>query len=53
MHRILVIRLNVLLDALNVSDYISPSSGATLKAVHHIWYMPVYADTIHVAVVWL
>ena len=30
MHKILVIRLNFLLDALHVSDYISPSSGATL-----------------------
>ena len=30
MHKILVIRLYSLLDALHVSDYISPSSGATL-----------------------
>ena len=30
MHKILVIRLYFLLDALHVSDYISPSSGATL-----------------------
>ena len=30
MHKILVIRLNFLLDALHVSDYISPTSGATL-----------------------
>ena len=30
MHKILVIRLNFLLDALHVSDYISPSSGANL-----------------------
>ena len=29
MHKILVIRLSLLLDALHVSDYISPSSGAT------------------------
>ena len=29
MHKILVIRLYFLLDALHVSDYISPSSGAT------------------------
>ena len=28
MHKILVIRLHFLLDALHVSDYISPSSGA-------------------------
>ena len=30
MHKILVIRLYFLLDALHASDYISPSSGATL-----------------------
>ena len=24
-----------------------------LQAVHRIWYMPVYAGTIRVAVVWL
>ena len=30
MHKILVIRLYFVLDALNVSDCISPSSGATL-----------------------
>ena len=30
MDKILVIRLYFLLDALHVSDYISPSSGATL-----------------------
>ena len=41
MHKILVIRLYFLLDALHVSDYVSPSSGATLQAVHRIWYMPV------------
>ena len=29
MHKSLVIRLHFLLDALHVSDYISPSSGAT------------------------
>ena len=45
MHKILVIRIYFLLDALHVSKYISPSSGATLKAVHCIWFMPVYADT--------
>ena len=45
MHKILVIRLYFPLDVLHVSDYISPSSGATLLAVHRIWYMPVYADT--------
>ena len=51
--KILVIRLYFLLDALHVSDYISPSSGATLWAAHRIWYMPVYAGTIRLAVVWL
>ena len=50
MHKILVIRLYFPLDALHVSDYISPSSGATLQAVHRIWYMPVYAGTIRPAV---
>ena len=30
MHKILVIRLYFILDALHVSDYISPSSGATI-----------------------
>ena len=42
MHKIPVIRLYFPLDALHVSDCISPSSGATLKAVHRVWYMPVY-----------
>ena len=41
MHKILVIRLSFLLDALHVSDYISPSSGATLLAVHRILYTPI------------
>ena len=31
MHKILVIRLYFLLDALQVWDYISPSSGATYE----------------------
>ena len=31
MHKILVIRLYFLYDALHVSDYISPSSGATCE----------------------
>ena len=31
MHKILVMRLYFLLDALNVSDYISPSSGTPYK----------------------
>jgi hypothetical protein len=48
--KILVIGLYFLLDALNVSDYISSSSGATfISCTSHL----VYADTIHLAVVWL
>ena len=31
MHKILVIRLYFPLDALHVSDYVSPSSGVTYK----------------------
>ena len=46
MHKILVITLYFPLDALHVSHYISPSSGATLQAAHRIWYTPVYAGTI-------
>ena len=50
MHKILVIRLYFPLDALHVSDYISPSSGATfISCTSHL----VHADTIRVAVVWL
>ena len=50
MHKILVIRFYFLLDALNFSDYISPSSGATfVSCTSHL----VYAGTIRVAVVWL
>ena len=50
MHKILVIRLYFLLDALHVSGYISPSSGATfISCTSHL----VYADTIRPAVVWL
>ena len=42
MHKILVIRLYFPLDALHVSDYISPSSGATfIICTSHL----VYADT--------
>ena len=37
--KIFVIRLYFPIDALHVSDYISPSSGATLSAVHSIWYV--------------
>ena len=47
MHKILVIRLYFLLDALQVSDYISPSSGATfISCTSHL----VYADTIRLAI---
>ena len=47
MHKILVIRLYFPLDALHVSDYISPSSGATfISCTSH---MPVYAGSIRVA----
>ena len=39
MHKILVIRLYFLLDALHVSDYISPSSGATFTScTSHLAY---------------
>ena len=42
MHKILVIRLYFPLDALHVSDYISPSSGATfISCTSHLRY----ADT--------
>ena len=34
MHKILVIRLYFPLDALHVSDYISPSSGASLYKLY-------------------
>ena len=41
MHKILVIRLYFPLDALHVSDYVSPSSGATfVSCTSHL----VYAD---------
>ena len=50
MHKILVIRLHFLLDALHVSDCVSPSSGATfINCTSHL----VYAGTIRLAVVWL
>ena len=50
MHKILVIRLYFLLDVLHVSDYGSPSSGATfISCTSHL----VYAGNIRVAVVWL
>ena len=42
MHKIFVIRLYFPLDALHVSDYISPSSGVTfISCTLHL----VYADT--------
>ena len=45
MHKILVIRLYFPLDALHVSDYISPSSGATFYKLYIAFgigrYMPV------------
>ena len=42
MHKILVIRLYFPLDALHISEYISPSSGATfISCTSHL----VYADT--------
>ena len=42
MHKILVITLYFLLDVLHVSDYISPSSGATfISCTSHL----VYVDT--------
>ena len=50
MHKILVIRLYFPLDALHISDCISPSSGANfISCTSHL----VYARTIRVAVVWL
>ena len=50
MHKILVIRLYFLLDALHVSDCISPLSGATfISCTSHL----VYAGNIRLAVVWL
>ena len=49
MHTILVIRLYFPLDALHVSDCISPSSRATfISCTSHL----VYVGTVRVAVVW-
>ena len=46
MHRILVIRLYFLLDALHVSDCISPSSGATFTScTSHLVYAGGYSHT--------
>ena len=50
MHKILVISLYFPLDALHVSDYVSPSSGATFVSCMS---RLVYADTVRLAVVWL
>ena len=48
--KILVIRLYFLLDAVHVSDCISPSSGATfISCTSHL----AYVGTIRLAVVWL
>ena len=50
MYKILVIRLYFTLDALHVSDCISPSPGATfISCTSHL----VYAGTIRLDVVWL
>ena len=39
MHKILVIKLYFPLDALHVSDYVSPSSGATfISCTSHLVY---------------
>ena len=43
MHKIPVIRLYLLLDALHVSDCISPSSGATfISCTSHLVYAGIY-----------
>ena len=52
MHRILVIRLYFPLDALHVSDYISPSSGATFYKLYIAFGIYRYMRT-RLAVVWL
>jgi hypothetical protein len=49
MHKILVIRLYFLFDVVHVSDYISPSSGASfITCTSHI---PVYAGICEVQVI--
>ena len=47
MQKILVIRLYFSLDALHVSDYISPSSGATFVSCksHLVWLLCGYNPT--------
>ena len=43
MHRMFVIRLNFPLDALHISDYTSPSSGATfISCTSHL--VPAHSD---------
>ena len=43
MHKILVIKLYFPLDAQHVSDYISPSSGATfISCTSHLVYAGIY-----------
>ena len=47
MHKILMIRLYFPLDTLHISDYVSPSSGATfISCTSHL----VYVGTICVAI---
>ena len=55
MHKSLVIRLYFLLDALHVSDYISPSSGTNfIGCTSHLVYAGILRYMpIHLAVVWL
>ena len=55
MHKLLVIRFYFLLDVLNVSDYISPSSGATFISCtsnlvyagicRYVWLLCSYSHT--------
>ena len=45
MHKILVIILYFPLDALHVSDCISPSSGATFMPVPYVWLLCDYSHT--------
>ena len=60
MHRILVIRLYFPLDALHVSDYISPSSGATFVSCtsylvyagicRYVWLLCGYSQTYGIGI---
>ena len=46
MHKILVIRLYFILDAVRVSDYVSPSSGATfISCISHLVYASASGQT--------